>query len=930
LAKLLSAETRGQPSRKPSATRAALFIAALAACSLALLAAQAPNSASPAPPQSAAPPAVISVQSNLVLVRVVVRDNHGNAVTGLAQSDFQMFDNGKPQEIAYFAAENAAAPATPAAMSSAASTTALPGTPPTPGSSQRFTALFFDDLHLQFEDLARTRTAARDFVTKALGAGDRVGVFTPSGTVEQDFTTDAEKLQAALDHLRVATKPAGSECPDLTPYHAQRFLDNEPEAVGAAINMTAQCICDGPPSSCPPGTNLMVIAQAAARSVLAQSDGISENTLGALQNLVRHMSGLPGERGIALISNGFESRTHDDRLNEIIDSAIRSNVIISAMAGYGLKAYVPFGDASQPAMAGPGADLEKAGDDSAAEVLQAAAEGTGGVFIRDTNDYNDTLARIGDAAEASYVIGFAPDDVKLDGSFHKIKTVVTTHSGFALEARRGYYATKPAAPVVTPEMQEQASFEAILAATDSDQQIRLADNFLEVHPASRFAEPVSNIRVEAYYSKKDWTGFYATASATLAKNPDDVDILVLAGWVIAHLYNPDESGAPAKYAEAQGYLKRAIEIIPDVLKPTGLTDEQFAAYKATEMLRAHSGLGLVEFRLRDYGASVPELQQAALGPASPDPTDLWALGIGLQQLKRYADAADAFEKCAKIPGTLQDSCTQLAQQTEDEKTKVRVNLWDPPDVDAPLASISTVEPCSLPDVLSRAGERAQELVGNLQKFAAQEKIQLQLMDRFGFSAGSQTGTYDYLVLFQQLPDSLSVDESRQVAAGKAGLPGGPRDNGLAALAMIFHPDYQGDYDMRCEGTSDWDGTPAWVIHFIQRKDKPVRTQAIDTPQREFAVKLKGRAWIAKDSYQVLHIDTASAEPIAMIGLVSNVVSISYAPVDFHAQNVQLWLPQSADTFTEMMNGRSIVKHTFSDFVLFSVQSNQAIGKPAQP
>jgi hypothetical protein len=25
-----------------------------------------------------------------------------------------------------------------------------------------------------------------------------------------------------------------------------------------------------------------------------------------------------------------------------------------------------------------------------------------------------------------------------------------------------------------------------------------------------------------------------------------------------------------------------------------------------------------------------------------------------------------------------------------------------------------------------------------------------------------------------------------------------------------------------------------------------------------------------------------------------------------------------------------VKHTFSDFVLFSVQSNQTIGKPAQP
>jgi VWFA-related protein len=860
-------------------------------------------------------------------VRVVVRDNHGNAVTGLAQSDFQIFDNGKPQEIAYFSAESGAAPPPSAATPSAVSTTALP---PASGSSQRYTALFFDDLHLQFEDLARTRIAAHDFVTKALGTGDLVGIFTPSGTVELDFTTDAAKLGSALDQLRVATKAAGSECPDLTPYHAQRFLDNEPEAVGAAINMTAQCICDGPPSSCPPGTNLMVIAQAAARSVLAQSDVISENSLGALQNLVRHMSGLPGDRGIALISNGFESRAHDDRLNEIIDSAIRSNVIISAMAGYGLKAYVPFGDASQPAMAGPGADLEKAGDDSASEVLQAAAEGTGGVFIRDTNDYNDTLARIGGAAEASYVIGFAPDDVKLDGSFHKIKTIVTTHSGFTLEARRGYYATKPAAPVVTPEMQEQASFKEILDATDPDQQIRLADSFLQAHPASRFDEPVSNIQVEAYYSKKDWTGFYATASATLAKNPDDVDILVLTGWVIAHWYDPNDSGVAAKLDQAQNYLKHALQLIPALPTPLGVSDQQFDAYKSLETLRAQAGLGMIDFLRRDFADSVRELQQATLGVASPDPSDLWALGVGLQQLRHYADAGDAFGKCAQIPGNLQDRCALLARQIQDQQSKTHTDLWSPPNVDAPLASISTAETCSLPDVLTHAGERAQELVDDLQKFSAQEKIQFQLLDRYGFSGGTDTGTYDYLVTFEQHPNALSVDESRQIAAGKAGLRGGARDNGLTALAMIFHPYYQGDYDMRCEGAADWNGTPAWVIHFIQRKDKPSRTQGIITPQRDFPLKLKGRAWIAKDSYQVLHIDSNTVEPVPMIGLTSNAVSISYAPVEFHAQNVQLWLPQSADTFTEMINGRSIVKHTFSDFVLFSVQSNQTIGKPAQP
>ncbi|MGC1188795.1 MAG: VWA domain-containing protein [Candidatus Acidiferrales bacterium] len=900
---------------------------------MALLYAQEPNSSSPAPPQTETSPGVISVQTNLVLVRVVVRDSHGNAVTGLSQSDFQIFDNGKPQAIAYFSAENAAAPAAAAPQTPATSPGNTSATGPlVQGSGQRYTALFFDDYHLQFSDLAETRNAARAFLTKALSAGDHVGVFTPSGKVSLDFTTDAGKLQHALDQLRSQASPRGVECPNLTPYHAQRFLDNDPEAVSAAINMTAQCLCDGPPSSCPPGVapELPRDAKMAAENILAESDVLAANTLGVLESLVRRMTGLPGERRIAMISDGFESRTHQDRLSAIIDGAIRSNVIISAMPGYGLKAYVPGGDASQSGITGSDADLEKAGDDSAAAVIQETAEGTGGVFIHDTNDFDGAFARIAGVAEPSYVIGFEPANMKFDGSFHKLKTLVVEHSNFTVEARRGYVDAKPAAPVVTPEMQEEANFNAILAATDPNEQIRLSEDFLQKHPASRFAGPVSTRLVEAYYSKNDWTGFYAAATTTLAKNPDDVDILVLTGWVVAHLYDPDESGAAAKYDQAESYLKHAMRIIPGLLKPAGLTDEQFAAYKATEMLRAHSGLGLVEFRLKDYGSSVQELQQATLGPASPEPADLWALGIGLEQIKRYTDATDAFERCGKIPGALQDSCTQLAHQVEDEKTKVRVDLWSPPDVDVPLVSISTAEPCSLPDVLSHAGERAQELVDNLQRFAAQEKIQVQQMDRYGFLGGGDTGNYDYLVTFEQHPDGLSVDESRQVSAHEAGLRGGPRDNGLTALAMIFHPYYQGDYDMRCEGTADWNGTPAWVIYFVQRKDKPARTQGIDTPQRQFSLKLKGRAWIAKDSYQVLHIDTNSIEPIPMIGLTSNAVSISYAPVDFHKQNVQLWLPQSAETFTEMMNGRSIVRHTFTDFVLFSVQSNQTVAQPHQP
>jgi hypothetical protein len=57
-------------------------------------------------PQSAN---AIRVQTTVVQVPVVVRDSHGKAIAGLKKSDFQLFDDGHPVEIASFTVENSSA-----------------------------------------------------------------------------------------------------------------------------------------------------------------------------------------------------------------------------------------------------------------------------------------------------------------------------------------------------------------------------------------------------------------------------------------------------------------------------------------------------------------------------------------------------------------------------------------------------------------------------------------------------------------------------------------------------------------------------------------------------------------------------------------------------------------------------------------------------
>ncbi|HEX4076556.1 MAG TPA: hypothetical protein VHX49_14235 [Candidatus Acidoferrales bacterium] len=55
-----------------------------------------------------------------------------------------------------------------------------------------------------------------------------------------------------------------------------------------------------------------------------------------------------------------------------------------------------------------------------------------------------------------------------------------------------------------------------------------------------------------------------------------------------------------------------------------------------------------------------ELQQSTPGTATPDQIDLYILGVDYDNLNRFADAADAYNRCGQVAGPLQDRCKQSA------------------------------------------------------------------------------------------------------------------------------------------------------------------------------------------------------------------------------------------------------------------------------
>jgi tetratricopeptide (TPR) repeat protein len=218
----------------------------------------------------------------------------------------------------------------------------------------------------------------------------------------------------------------------------------------------------------------------------------------------------------------------------------------------------------------------------------------------------------------------------------------------------------PPAPTTDPaeEAAYKAFFDAVTQAPDT--RIQLGTDFLQKYPTSRYAEAVDSALVHAYYDKQDWKNFNAYAEKALALNPDDVNVLTIVGWFIPHNYNPNDPDAQKNLDKAEHYEKHAIEVIATLAKPVNMTDDQFQQSKASILSEAHSGLGLVYFRRQQPSESALELQQATQGAPNPDATDYYVLGLDLNNLKRFPEAADAFNHCSQISGPLQDRCKQSA------------------------------------------------------------------------------------------------------------------------------------------------------------------------------------------------------------------------------------------------------------------------------
>lgn len=401
--------------------------------------------------QPYAPPATLHVQRNVVQVDVIVRNAKGQAVGGLAQQDFKVYDKGKEQAISQYTIESAAPKIVgAAAATSTAAPTSAPPSQTTAGNQQRFIALFFDDRNTPFSDLRYAQEAAEKFVRENLHQGDRVGVFTASASTSLDFTDDTQKQLQAIESVHMQTlgppesqPPLCSQYP-MGPYEAYLLIDQGDTEVYRLFS------CGGTPT--PQGESSL---DTQARTILSSTNVISKSSLDSLNSVVAHLGQMPGHRIVVLTSSGFFTASLQPQIDEVTANALDAGVVINSLDAKGLVARAPGGDAKDTPLSTGYARMsddlknyenliqkkERAEMD---DVMADLARDTGGIFFHNNNDLDLGLREMASVPEISYRLGFSPVNLKPDGKFHDLKVKLTVPGQFQIQARRGYFAPSEA------------------------------------------------------------------------------------------------------------------------------------------------------------------------------------------------------------------------------------------------------------------------------------------------------------------------------------------------------------------------------------------------------------------------------------------------------------------------------------------------------
>ncbi|MDQ2924551.1 MAG: VWA domain-containing protein [Acidobacteriota bacterium] len=380
-----------------------------------------PQQDSQQPQQTGQGTYTLQVHTDIVLTNVVARDKKtGAVVKDLKASDFQIFENNKPQKIVSFDYQNVDEAAVLAEKNTATGKVSIAdmlnnnlAANAQQLRDHRLIVMFFDLSSMQDEDIDRAIDAAKNYVDKQMQPADLVALVSLSTglTMDQDFTADKTLLLRALgkyngsDTTGFANGGTGST--DATPDDAGSFAADDSEY--NSLNTDRELL--------------------AIRTISKSLERVDQ------RKSMLFFSG-------GLTRNGIENQAS---LRAATNEAARANLAIYSVDTRGLQALPPVGDASKGSLRGNAAYTGGAvqaqfnSNFASQETLGTLSADTGGKAFFDSNDFAPAFQQVQRDTEAYYILGFHSTDTARDGTFRHL-TVKVNRADVKLEFRPGYYA----------------------------------------------------------------------------------------------------------------------------------------------------------------------------------------------------------------------------------------------------------------------------------------------------------------------------------------------------------------------------------------------------------------------------------------------------------------------------------------------------------
>ena len=405
-----------------------------------------PKPQSPKPSPSPSPEQaedVIKVYTELRQTDVTVFDSKGQFVDGLTRENFELRIDGKPAPITFFERVEAGARNEEAQWLAARDQPIAKPTAPT--SYGRKVLFFVDDIHMDATSIVQARNLITKYLEYEQTEYDEAQIASASGNVGffQQLTDNKIVLRYALEKLTPYHRPGKDfEIPSMSSYQAFQIDLGDTDVLAYFVDelikqnrlLTRQVAID--------------LVRARASTIMRQASHWVLKTLGALDNLIRDSTNVPGRKVLFFISDGFliNSNYNDmsNAIRSLASSAARAGVVIYSIDARGLVP-PPIDDRAATDLTGRLLRSSQGEIFAFQDPPNSLAEDSGGRAFFNNNDLYRAVDRGLKETSFYYLLGWRPERTD-DGPtrFRKLEVMVIGRPELKVRVRKGAFTLNPA------------------------------------------------------------------------------------------------------------------------------------------------------------------------------------------------------------------------------------------------------------------------------------------------------------------------------------------------------------------------------------------------------------------------------------------------------------------------------------------------------